>query len=591
LPWFWLGLAALAAGFLLLGGHFYPLPPPPERPRLVVVEESPSPTTPADPGPVATVRRHRVRGVPLALRLERVKAWLLASGLLLDEPDRWETVADPVLPGRHYVHLIWSTKLWGPKAMTWKVSDQGEVVAEQGMAMRLQALEDTRSAAAAMFLLGLEPQTSLAATPPSAASLPSPAPAPPPLPVEDLELLGLVHSGSTRSALIRRADTFLTVQAGDAVGPYRVRRVGESMVLLVGPQGPLELGLTSQAARTSVRRRPPSVATGTPAPALTPSGLPEPKIVYQGGSLTWVFSHFAVGLEARDPGRETDMPMQPDIVALPDGRYRMYYAVAIGPRPAAGPRTGIKSALSSDGLTWEVEPGYRLQGDGDGNGGPDGIPAHEQVVTGPRVVRLGNGTYRMYYNSASHGQDPPNFRVKSAISPDGLNWTREGTVIDINPSGKPDTFSLAGHCAVIRFNDNHYVMFLSGNVGRRGGPSDLYLGTSSDGLRFTGFRVLYENGHDPYVLPLRDGRYLLLYGDLLSSQRVALSPDGRSWPRAADTWATDQVNEEGVVVTEDSPEAPGDRAALQLPSGEILLYTNWGNPSQNIALLRQVSSR
>ena len=92
----------------------------------------------------------------------------------------------------------------------------------------------------------------------------------------------------------------------------------------------------------------------------------------------------------------------PEVVALPDGRYRMYYGITIEVHP--GPAV-IYSATSSDGLTWENDPGIRLS---------DGAM--------PSVVRLDNGDWRMYYSGFGG--------IRSAISEDGLAFTEEGVRIE-----------------------------------------------------------------------------------------------------------------------------------------------------------------
>ncbi|MFN3532342.1 MAG: MopE-related protein [Candidatus Brocadia sp.] len=305
---------------------------------------------------------------------------------------------------------------------------------------------------------------------------------------------------------------------------------------------------------------------------------------------TWKFEKYAVGQNATGDANDASVGvMMPDIIQLPDGTYRMYYGAVPPETLPSGARTVIKSATSTDGINWTVEEGYRLIGDGDGDDGPDGIPANEGVISGPRVVRLSDGTFRMYYQASTQGTMPPDFRVKSATSADGINWAREGTRIDINyPNGGSNQFSLAGHCYVIRFADDDYVILISANYGKDAfKPSDLVIGTSSDGLTFANFSILYEQGHDPYVLKLADGSgYRLFYGLLLERQRTALSVDGKNWPPASETTETILLNADGNEVTEASTESPGDRAAIEHTEG-VLLFVNWGNPLTNIALMKE----
>jgi hypothetical protein len=307
------------------------------------------------------------------------------------------------------------------------------------------------------------------------------------------------------------------------------------------------------------------------------------------------FSHWAVGKLASGNGYDVADTSMPDIVQLPDKTYRMYYTANINPPLPSGARLGIKSATSADGLTWTVESGYRLVSDGDGDGGPDGIPANEGIIDGPRVVRLSDGRFRMYYQPCTSPiLNPVDFRVKSAISNDGLTFTREGgTVIDCAayPAGAPGQFALAAHCAVIRFSDADYVMLVSGNYSKAANlPSDLVYATSTDGRNFGNFSILYTGGHDPVVVKLAAGGYKLIYGDYLNRQRLAYSADGKTWPAASQTSEIICFKSDGATeVTENTPpDTIQDRTAFETSSGEIVIILPWGNAGPSLAVLRQI---
>jgi hypothetical protein len=306
------------------------------------------------------------------------------------------------------------------------------------------------------------------------------------------------------------------------------------------------------------------------------------------GSYTWKFDSYTVGPSATGSGYDdVNSAAMPQVIKLSNGTYRMYYGVSLK-TPVSGATTAIKSATSSDGLSWTVESGYGLLGDGDGDSGSDGIPANEKLISAPDVVQLSNGSYRVYYQAQNQGTTPPDFRVKSATSTDGLSWTREGTRIDIeNGSQSPVAFSIAAQTDVIRFSDTDYVILLSANYQKSATlPSDLVIGTSTDGLNFSDFSVLYENGHDPGVLKLSDNSgYWMFYGYLTERQRVVFSSDGRSWPAADQTMETIQQNSSGTEVKEvSSTESPADRCAVEMDEN-IWLYVNWNT---SVALLKPV---
>ena len=95
------------------------------------------------------------------------------------------------------------------------------------------------------------------------------------------------------------------------------------------------------------------------------------------------------------------------LARLDDGRLRIYYSTATS--------GGVVSAVSEDGLEFTPEPGTRL---GDK---PRERPIHLSVI------RAGSG-WRMYYDAdaSQPGEMAPDWRgIRSAYSPDGLDWRRE----------------------------------------------------------------------------------------------------------------------------------------------------------------------
>lgn len=321
-------------------------------------------------------------------------------------------------------------------------------------------------------------------------------------------------------------------------------------------------------------------------------------------SFIWKFSHHGIGPSATGAGNLQLPCMMPDIIKLSNGTYRMYFGVSqfgVIPPPAVGVKTAIKSATSPDGLNWTVEAGYRIVGS---NGaGSDGIDTNETYIAGPRVVALAtSGHYRIYYQANTSypvSGAPPDFRVKTALSTDGgLTFVRDvpsNTVVDCpayaSPTGVAGQFALAGHCSVIRFSDTDFRIFVSGNYSKPAtGPSDLVMGSSSDGLNFGSFSVLYTGCHDSCIVPLAAGGYRMFFGDQLTRQRTAYSADGKTWP--ATYTETVLYDASGAEVTENSvpTPAPMDRAAVELASGEIVLYPCWtvAVPADlDIAVMRQ----
>lgn len=135
----------------------------------------------------------------------------------------------------------------------------------------------------------------------------------------------------------------------------------------------------------------------------------------------------------------------PDIIELPDGRHRMYYVGDMFNKGPEGYQNTIRCAISSDnGWTWERET-------------ISGIPPQ---CMDPDVIMLPDGTYRMFYTASLHGKWPGNLHVYSTISSDSLTWTKEEGV-RLAPGGTYDT-ALCLDPDVVKLPDGTYRMYYSG---------------------------------------------------------------------------------------------------------------------------------
>jgi len=102
-------------------------------------------------------------------------------------------------------------------------------------------------------------------------------------------------------------------------------------------------------------------------------------------------------------------------------KYRLYFHHYSFPmQTGLDAQNHIISAISSDGLNFEIEPGVRIAQED---------PERESyAVYAAEVIRLANGTYRMYYSGWSNKIRGGIF---SASSTDGLNWTKDaGPLLD-----------------------------------------------------------------------------------------------------------------------------------------------------------------
>lgn len=170
--------------------------------------------------------------------------------------------------------------------------------------------------------------------------------------------------------------------------------------------------------------------------------------------INWIYKK--VTIEGEAPGRQQPPsgPVDPDIVLLPDGRYRLYYMY----------EGSIYSAISNYGINFVKEPGVRFQGKpGEIWMDPDVVKMGDiwRMFTSQRVSAISRdgltftrereltvgdssctipveGGYRMYY-----------FGIHSAFSRDGVNWVEEGLRLD----------GRLADPAVIRLPDGIWKMF------------------------------------------------------------------------------------------------------------------------------------
>lgn len=200
---------------------------------------------------------------------------------------------------------------------------------------------------------------------------------------------------------------------------------------------------------------------------------------YNGERISVALSHDGVNWIYKKVG----IPMgwvDPDVVLLPDGRYRLYASY----KPLNGPQDSILSAISNDGINFVQEEGVRYQ---DTNG----------QVTDAHVTKMGD-IWRMFVSDA--------YSFISAISSDGLNFTRE----QVLPFNGGDTSAIAV--------ENGYRLYFT--VG--GGTSyNISCAFSADGQTWGSAVQVLTGGPpssldqkgvaDPAVMRMPDGTYKMFY--------------------------------------------------------------------------------
>jgi hypothetical protein len=187
----------------------------------------------------------------------------------------------------------------------------------------------------------------------------------------------------------------------------------------------------------------------------------------------------------------------PRVVARPGGGWRIFYTSG----------NGIRSAVSTDGLTFTVETGFRVTAEAAGFS-----TTTAGATSGATVTRLADGRYRMYFSDLPRPGDPPGgHRVKSAVSTDQLAWTVEAGV-RLGP-GAPVLTESAEHPFVLANPDGSVTLYYGKFSGPgSASPEGVYQSTSIDGLTFAQetFDVFF--GNDPDALRLVEGTLALYYG-------------------------------------------------------------------------------
>jgi len=168
---------------------------------------------------------------------------------------------------------------------------------------------------------------------------------------------------------------------------------------------------------------------------------------------TWTSLGRVVPPELHNPSCNSESGLFSDVLALPDGSLRAYYNCTVGEYFNIR-ASEILSATSKDGLNWLKDPGVRINPlDGpEVPRGPDGQVSGSGDAGHPRVIKLPDGTLKMFYNSLNL------CCLWSATSVDGLTWTNR----------KPENL-FGGDADTIVLRDGRLRIFVNGNVGL---PSD-----------------------------------------------------------------------------------------------------------------------
>jgi predicted GH43/DUF377 family glycosyl hydrolase len=241
------------------------------------------------------------------------------------------------------------------------------------------------------------------------------------------------------------------------------------------------------------------------------------------GDEEWVKEE-GVRIEIDGTYSSSGLACNPDVISLKNGTYRMYYTQLYGEDPIGGYFGNIVSAISQDGIDWIKEPGVRVD-----YGGP--YDTYEAFT--PDIVALQNGTLRMYYT----GSILNHYLILSAVSDDGITWVKEGG-IRINYNA---TYPGPSIPKVLRLPNGDYRMYYHAyNTPKI--KTEILSAYSIDGLnwihegiRLEGSGILDPLGAlGPDVIELPDGSLRMFYTGTDGTHihiLSATSTDGLSWQK------------------------------------------------------------
>ena len=232
-----------------------------------------------------------------------------------------------------------------------------------------------------------------------------------------------------------------------------------------------------------------------------------------------------------------------EIIQLNSTHYRLYYCV----EPEVENAQEMHSAVSSDGVTWDIEEGVRMT-----------------QTTFPDIIRLPDGSgYRMYHQGVEP-KDPNSTELAtmgtvSSFSVDGLTWELEdGFRLTSGLQGNYDLKYASDSTTVMR-PDGTYFLVYRGESGERldqiddvkGTPMETFYllsATSENGLDWVAGDIVVDTSKDEfdyYVLGpelVYDDEVLKLYFFGIHGIYEACSyDDGETWEEERKVFATNQT--------------------------------------------------
>jgi len=217
----------------------------------------------------------------------------------------------------------------------------------------------------------------------------------------------------------------------------------------------------------------------------------------------------------------------PRAIPLDNGAYRLYFMEHRYDCPT-GVIGEIVSAFSQDGFAWEREAGVRI---------PCFAQYAENRVMAPDIIRMPDGTFRMYFEGRTNGV--PEIIV-SAFSKDGLLWN-----IDPGVRLKDESHQIGfgTPCCVQLPHNQGWRMYFHALSKEK---YEIWSAVSMNALDWKiepGVRISQTRdeekyaAYSPFVIPLLNGQWRMYYGGWASQPALrgcilsAVSSDGIVWEK------------------------------------------------------------
>jgi hypothetical protein len=186
-----------------------------------------------------------------------------------------------------------------------------------------------------------------------------------------------------------------------------------------------------------------------------------------------------------------------------------------------GNKSKVGYATSSDGKTW-TKRGSVLSPSEPWEGGSNG-------EISPNTILIENGVYKMWYHSFGNDQKR---RIGYATSPNGINWTKHPTpVLGLGSAGSFDDYFVT-EPRVFNLGNGQYRMYYGAvRQSQQGiGVYRLMTATSSDGINWTKQNQVIFGPYDSGYAIVRDGnQWHMWYGLAYNGLAYASSTDGLNW--------------------------------------------------------------